>query len=362
METDIAAGRRLTFLQVSQLPTKPPPWILGPTPCLEPDVGTLVLGKYILGAQESYQPYIETVLADNDTLVLIPPDDPLVLVRRNNVVKPLSHTWYPLPTTLMPPTLSEIGTNQLLSGSRVGVVGVGSLGSCAAHLLAAAGVEHLVLVDPDSLEVSNIRRHLCGAEHLAMSKTSAVRAELARKGYPTEVTEIVARAQVDRANEIRGLLGACDVVLCCTDSAAARQFVNHCGTTRGRPTVIADVQMRPEPLAEIIVTVPEAGGCFNCWRIGLARDGLLVPAMVNDAADYPESNTAASPSGLPMHHLAVVAAVACDFVAISRTPGVKSMVWLMAMDQAVNDFGVPPREARREQLARNPDCLVCNGE
>ncbi|MCK9251715.1 MAG: tRNA threonylcarbamoyladenosine dehydratase [Clostridiales bacterium] len=49
---------------------------------------------------------------------------------------------------------------QKLKASRVIVVGIGGVGAYAVEALARSGVGHLVLVDPDRVEVSNLNRQL----------------------------------------------------------------------------------------------------------------------------------------------------------------------------------------------------------
>lgn len=52
------------------------------------------------------------------------------------------------------------GMNRL-RGARVAIVGVGGVGSHAAHMLARAGVFHLRLIDFDQVSLSSLNRHAC---------------------------------------------------------------------------------------------------------------------------------------------------------------------------------------------------------
>ena len=58
--------------------------------------------------------------------------------------------------------LPEIGLEgQLkLKKAKVAIIGLGGLGSPIAYYLAAAGVGHLVLVDPDTVSMSNLQRQI----------------------------------------------------------------------------------------------------------------------------------------------------------------------------------------------------------
>lgn len=78
----------------------------------------------------------------------------------------------------------QSGAPQVLAQARVVCVGVGSLGSQVAWQLARAGVGHLTLIDPDTLEAANVGRHVLGASDLGRTKVDALREALC-KALPT---------------------------------------------------------------------------------------------------------------------------------------------------------------------------------
>lgn len=69
----------------------------------------------------------------------------------------------------------NLETAHKLSNAKVVVVGVGSLGSECAMKLARAGVGHMTLVDPDTLSVANLGRHVLGISDLGRFKVDALR-------------------------------------------------------------------------------------------------------------------------------------------------------------------------------------------
>jgi hypothetical protein len=352
--------RRVPFL-LAEPPARPEPWVLGSGTDLRPSDPWEPVHRVLgIPPPNGHQPYVAAALERSDPELLLVGCDDLALAWRRPAANRFGEIWQRLPVTVMPATLEDTGTNPLLRGRTFAVVGTGSVGSRVAELLAAAGVEALLLFDPDTLELRNVRRHLCGLEHLGRPKVEAVRDELARHGYPTVVEARIGRVQVDAPNEARELFARCDALICCTESAAARHFVNHSAVTLDTPCIIADIQIRPEPLAEVVVTVPGRGGCFNCWRVELETRGLMEPSDRHDPADYP-GVADPTPSGLPMHQLTALAAATCDLTAVAMTPDASSMVQLTALDGPVPFFDdLVPRRPQLEALPTRPTCAVCS--
>jgi hypothetical protein len=77
---------------------------------------------------------------------------------------------------------SDIRSEKLAS-TCVAIIGVGSIGSFVAELLAASGVGKITLVDTETLTFANASRHLLGANSEGQYKALAV-AELLQKRFP----------------------------------------------------------------------------------------------------------------------------------------------------------------------------------
>ena len=65
-----------------------------------------------------------------------------------------------------------------LSAARVGIAGAGGLGSNVAVMLARCGVGHLILIDHDTVEASNLNRQHYFPEHLGAAKVDALKKQL----------------------------------------------------------------------------------------------------------------------------------------------------------------------------------------
>jgi len=102
--------------------------------------------------------------------------------------------------------------------SKVVIAGAGGLGGTVTELLVRMGVGHLVVVDGDSFEDSNINRHLlCHEKNLGRSKSQAAveRAGRINSGvevtsFPHPVTEENATQLIKGANVIVDALGEID--------------------------------------------------------------------------------------------------------------------------------------------------------
>lgn len=70
------------------------------------------------------------------------------------------------------------GATLPLLSETVVIVGCGSVGSYIAQYLAAAGVGHLKLVDPDVMKSENVHRHLLGASFVGWDKTVGIKTTL----------------------------------------------------------------------------------------------------------------------------------------------------------------------------------------
>ena len=103
-----------------------------------------------------------------------------------------------------------------LAGASVGVLCVGGLGSQVAHLLAAAGVGRMVLVDRDVVEVRNLNRQLFDTTELGRVKVEAT-AERLRRLRPGIEVEPLQRA-VDTASDIEDAVRGVEIVVRAVDT------------------------------------------------------------------------------------------------------------------------------------------------
>ena len=120
-----------------------------------------------------------------------------------------------------------------LGRSTAFILGCGALGSMAAELLARAGVGHLVIVDRDFVEITNLQRQVLFNEQdvaQAMPKAHAARRRLARINSSVRVTAIV--DDLNRGNIARYASGA-DVLVDGLDNFETRYLANDYAVRHG---------------------------------------------------------------------------------------------------------------------------------
>ena len=69
-------------------------------------------------------------------------------------------------------------TQNIFESATVAICGLGGLGSHIAFALARAGIGKLILVDFDSVDITNLHRQQYKASQIGMNKTAALRANL----------------------------------------------------------------------------------------------------------------------------------------------------------------------------------------
>lgn len=134
-----------------------------------------------------------------------------------------------------------------LEALRVGIVGLGSVGSVVAEGLARTGICELVLIDHDKVELHNLDRLLnAGARDIGRLKTDVAekavrRASTARKiriiNHPRKIQDKAAYAAARD----------CDVLVSCVDSPVARDLLNRIAYRDAIPVVDGGVEIRKDP-------------------------------------------------------------------------------------------------------------------
>jgi len=149
---------------------------------------------------------------------------------------------------------------------RIAILGCGGLGPMLAENLARLGVGHLVLVDADTLDTSNLNRWL-GAKTTDVGRAKAqLLAERITEALPT--TKCTALVENALDGVVTDALAECDLVFGALDSDAARLYLNRLSIQYVLPyfDVSVRVQLKPSVdfLSRFVPVLPGLTACMEC--------------------------------------------------------------------------------------------------
>ena len=165
---------------------------------------------------------------------------------------------------------------ETLQTLRAAVVGVGGTGSATAASLARSGVGELVLIDPDSLEASNLNRVKGAARSdVGKHKATIIKAFIGSLGLRTTVSAVV--ATVDSPDGVDALASS-DVIFGCTDDQIGREVMSAGAYAYAQPYVDVGLggQVGEDSCGRpylryhhgrVSTILPEAGECLFCQGV-----------------------------------------------------------------------------------------------
>lgn len=105
---------------------------------------------------------------------------------------------------------------------RVGIAGAGGLGSNCAAALARTGMGTLVIVDFDSVELSNLSRQYYFTDQVGMMKTTALKENLSR--INPEVNVVIHEVKLDKKN-IPFIFSGCNIIVEAFDKTEMKEML-----------------------------------------------------------------------------------------------------------------------------------------
>ncbi len=160
---------------------------------------------------------------------------------------------------IMLPQIDVEGQERLLA-SRVLIVGLGGLGSPVAMYLAAAGVGHLVLVDYDKVDLSNLQRQVIHTtDRIGETKVDSARRTLNALNDDVRVDCIEHRLQ---GAELREAVSRAALVVDASDNFETRFAVNAACVQTGTP-LVSGAAIRMEGQVAVFSGRP-GGPCYRC--------------------------------------------------------------------------------------------------
>lgn len=194
-----------------------------------------------------------------------PPDDPYILQR---FIRDLGFL-----ETYATLTTSKYELHRKLRECRVGLLGIGGVGSHILYDLLGLGIEDVRAVDYDRVEISNLNRQILYRESDLGRLKTEVAVERASEYAPRARVE-TAQIQLTCADDVYQVVADRDVVIVTTDQPKMQiiRWVN-AGCVRAGVTMLAGgVDMQRSVFYTII---PGQTGCVECWRAQSAgRDSI----------------------------------------------------------------------------------------
>ena len=159
--------------------------------------------------------------------------------------------------------LNEIGIEgqEKIRAVRVLIIGAGGLGSPAAFYLASAGVGAIVLVDGDTVDLTNLQRQILHTtDRVGTQKAQSGRFALHAINPDVEVTPIAHRVDADALDE---LTQGATIVLDCSDNFETRHAVNRACLKHRKPLVSGAAIRFDGQIAVFDLRVDESP-CYAC--------------------------------------------------------------------------------------------------
>ncbi|MEN8107807.1 MAG: molybdopterin-synthase adenylyltransferase MoeB [Pseudomonadota bacterium] len=233
---------------------------------------------------------------------------------------------------IMLPQVDVAGQDKLLA-TRTLVIGAGGLGSPAAMYLAAAGIGHIVIADPDTVELSNLQRQILhNSTDLGKPKTASAAETLQAINPDVQVTTIPERLSGEQlASEVQ----QADIVLDCSDNFNTRFAVNAACVAHSTP-LVSGAAVRMEGQVAVFLPGTPDSPCYAC----LYKQG-------EDADQTCAENGVLSPV------VGIIGSLqALEAIKVILSLGSNLCGRLLVFDGLQHDW-------RSLKLTRDPDCPVC---
>lgn len=182
---------------------------------------------------------------------------------------------------IMLPQIDVKGQEKLLA-SRVLIIGLGGLGSPVAMYLAASGIGHLVLVDDDEVELSNLQRQIIhSTDDITLKKVESAKASI-KKLNPEINVSCYAKRLDDKA--LSHEIMAADIVIDGTDNFKSRFAINEACVKYKKP-LVSGAAIRMEGQVSIFNRTPSSP-CYRCLYkdegeldASCSNNGILSPVV-----------------------------------------------------------------------------------
>src|SRR5204863_7588485 len=154
-----------------------------------------------------------------------------------------------------------IGGQRKLLDAHALIIGLGGLGSPVAMYLAASGVGHLTLVDPDNVDLTNLQRQIVHTtQTVGRPKIESAAQQLKALNPDVELTTIPRKLE---GEELLAQVGDADIVVDGSDNFPTRFAVNAASVQTRTPLVSGAVTRFEGQVAVFRPDVADSP-CYRC--------------------------------------------------------------------------------------------------
>ncbi len=213
---------------------------------------------------------------------------------------------------------------------KVLIVGLGGLGSPVAMYLATAGIGHLVLIDFDQVNLSNLQRQIIHST-VGQYKVNSAQNKLQKLNPNIQIT--IYNQHIDELF-LQTLIAEVDVVVDCSDNFTTRFIINSVCVHNDIP-LVSGAALRWS--GQVAVFLPKHSPCYRC--------------LYDDSEEQMET---CSESGVIAPLVGVIGSVqAIEVIKVLVNIGKSLSGKLLLFDAYKNNW-------RCVKLPKDPDCPVCS--
>ena len=183
---------------------------------------------------------------------------------------------------IMLPEMDIEGQQKLLDAT-VLIVGMGGLGCPVAMYLAAAGVGHLIIVDDDTVDLTNLQRQIAhGLADIGTLKVDSAAATLQGLNPEVKISKVAGRLD---AELLDALLPNVNLVVDACDNFSTR-FVINTACIAHRVPLVSGAAIRMEGQVAVFDSRSDQSPCYQCLyaagddeQASCSRNGVMAPVV-----------------------------------------------------------------------------------
>jgi len=218
-----------------------------------------------------------------------------------------------------------------LNKARIGIAGVGALGTNLAGMAARSGFSHITLVDSDRVELSNLQRQTLFDES-DIGSFKSIRAAEKLSAINSEIL-VEAFAQRIDAKNFKELFADCDLLFDATDNFATRFLINQMSLELKIPWVHTGVTAS---YGQSMFILPYKSACLGC----------VIPEY-EETTDFPN-----------VHNSGVLITTVTALCSISMTSAMRYF-FTREPDCSLFSFDIWENRFERVTVARDLNCRYC---